>query len=376
MQVTAIDLDDLSPYGAADPSGMGRHIMAFPDRIMQGWDGAGSLSLPKEFHDVRHIVVQGMGGSAIAGDIAAGALDGLRPEGGIAPRIDVFRDYGAHPAVGPDSLVILMSHSGRTEEALSGVEASLERGARLIAMTGGGPLAQAAMARDVPIAMMPENGGPPRTYLPYALGAMLRILSELGIAPPDTEWALRNAVAELELRQADFAPSCSRTEAGRANPAKELARELAGRVPVIVSARGLGSAARRWKTQLNENAKSPAWTEELPEMHHNAVVGFEQAGHDHNLSVVLLGTPSPDVTGPIGERYAISQEILTQLGVPVHWPTLNGRTALSQLLEAVLLGDYVSYYLALITGVDPTPTETLDRVKARIRGDADGQFIS
>ena len=136
---------------------------------------------------------------------------------------------------------------------------------------------------------MPENGGPPRTYLPYALGAMLRILSELGIAPPDTEWALRGAVAELELRQADFAPSCSRTEAGRANPAKELARELAGRVPVIVSARGLVSAARRWKTQLNENAKSPAWTEELPEMHHNAVVGFEQPGLSDNLAVVLLG---------------------------------------------------------------------------------------
>ena len=375
MQVTAIDLDDLSPYGAADPSGMGRHIMAFPDRIMQGWDGAGALSLPNEFHDVRHIVVQGMGGSAIAGDIAAGALDGLRPEGGTTPRIDVFRDYGAHPAVGPDSLVILMSHSGRTEEALSGVEASLERGARLIAMTGGGPLAQAAMARDVPIAMMPENGGPPRTYLPYALGAMLRILSELGIAPPDTEWALRNAVAELELRQADFAPSCSRTEAGRANPAKELARELAGRVPVIVSARGLGSAARRWKTQLNENAKSPAWTEELPEMHHNAVVGFEQPGLSDNLAVVLLGSPTTDESAG-HNRYPISRDVLGQLGVPVHWPTLNGRTALSQLLEAVLLGDYVSYYLALITGIDPTPTETLDRVKARIRGDADGQFIS
>ncbi len=375
MQVTAIDLDDLSPYGAADPSGMGRHIMAFPDRIMQGWDGAGALSLPNEFHDIRHIVVQGMGGSAIAGDIAAGALDGLRPEGGTTPRIDVFRDYGAHPAVGPDSLVILMSHSGRTEEALSGVEATLERGARLIAITGGGPLAQAATARDVPIAMMPENGGPPRTYLPYALGAMLRILSELGIAPPNTEWVLRGAVSELELRQADFAPSCSRTEAGRANPAKELARELAGRVPVIVSARGLVSAARRWKTQLNENAKSPAWTEELPEMHHNAVVGFEQPGLSDNLAVVLLGSPTTDESAG-HNRYHISRDVLGQLGVPVHWPTLNGRTALSQLLEAVLLGDYVSYYLALITGIDPTPTETLDRVKARIRGDADGQFIS
>ena len=370
MQATAIDLNDLPPSSATDPSGMGRHIAAFPARIMQGWKGAGSLSLPPEYRNVRHIVVQGMGGSAIAGDIAAEALDGLRPADGRGPRIDVFRDYGAHPAVGPDSLVILMSHSGRTEEALSGLEASLERGARLIAMTGGGPLAQAAQEQGIPITMMPENGGPPRAYLPYAFGALLRILCELDIAPPEAGRALETAVKELRDAQADFAPTCNQTEAGRANPAKELARGLVGRVPIIVSARGLASAARRWKTQFNENAKTSAWTEELPEMHHNAVVGLEQAELSRNMAAILLGPLSVDEQSPVHQRYVISRDVFSRVNIPAHWPRLRGTSALARLLEAVLLGDYVSYYLALVSGIDPTPTETLDRVKARMRGGA------
>ena len=366
MQVASIDLDDLSAGGRGDPSGMGGHIAAFPQRVMQGWNGAASLRLPDEYRAVRHVVVQGMGGSAIAGDIAAEAVDSLREPGESGPRIDVFRDYGAHPAAGPESLVIVRSHSGRTEEALSGVEASRERGARLIVMTGGGTLGDAARNNGIPIAIMPENGGPPRTYLPYALGAMLRIFVDLGIAPPGTESALTDAVAELETRQADFDTGCNQTETGRANPAKELARALSGRIPVIVSARGLDSAARRWKTQLNENAKTPAWTEELPEMHHNAIVGFEQPNLSDSLAVVLLGPPSTH-SSSLHDRYAISRQILSDLGVSVYWPSLAGATPLSRLLEAVLLGDYVSYYLALVNGVDPTPTIALDSIKAQIR---------
>ncbi len=366
MQVASIDLDDLSADGRGDPSGMGGHIAAFPQRIIQGWNGAASLRLPDEYRAVRRVVVQGMGGSAIAGDIAAEAVEALREPGTTGPRIDVFRDYGAHPAAGPDTLVIVMSHSGRTEEALSGVEASRERGTHLIVMTGGGPLEEAARDNSIPIAMMPENGGPPRTYLPYALGAMLRIFVDLGIAPPGTESALTDAVAELETRQADFDTGCNQTEAGRANPAKELARALSGRIPVIVSARGLDSAARRWKTQLNENAKTPAWTEELPEMHHNAIVGFEQPDFSDNLTVVLLGPPT---AGPrsLHDRYNISRHILSDLGISVHWPTLSAAAPVARLLEAVLLGDYVSYYLALVNGVDPTPTMALDSIKAQIR---------
>ncbi len=345
---------------------MGAHIAAFPQRVMQGWNGAATLALPDEYRAVRRVVVQGMGGSAIAGDIAAEAVEALREPGTAGPQIDVFRDYGAHPNAGPESLVIIMSHSGRTEEALSGVQASRECGAKLIVMTGGGPLEESARNNGIPIAMMPENGGPPRTYLPYALGAMLRIFVNLGITPQSTETALTDAVTQLESRQEDFSPTCNRTVSGRVNPAKELARALSGRIPVIVSARGLASAARRWKTQLNENAKTPAWTEELPEMHHNAIVGLEQPDLSDRLAVVLLGPPSVHVHS-LHDRYEISRRTLSDLGVSVHWPLLTAATPLSRLLESVLLGDYVSYYLALVNGIDPTPTKALDSIKAQIR---------
>ncbi len=367
MQAHSIDLDDLASYENADPSRMRKHIAAFPERIIHGWDRAGSTELPSGYRKASRVVVQGMGGSAIAGDIAAEALGSLSGAS-AAPLPEVARDYGANVGIGPDTLVIALSHSGYTEEVLSGVDASLERGANLIALTSGGPLAKMAAARNLPCVMMPGESGPPRVALPDALGALLRILWDLGIAPKETPDALNEAVDELRIRQAEFAPSCSSAGAGPRNVAKDLALALADKLPVIVGSRGFMSAARRWKTQINENAKTLAWTEELPEMHHNAVVGFERPGAVEDAAVVLLGPAAPDADGPLHERYVITRDALTELNVPVLWPASTGRSALARLLEAVLLGDYVSYYLALVNGVDPTPTRTLDRVKARIRG--------
>ena len=367
MQAHSIDLDDLASYEIADPSQMRKHIAAFPDRIIHGWDGAAPTELPASYRKASGVVVQGMGGSAIAGDIASEALGSLSKTGD-APLPEVARDYGAHAGVGPDTLVIALSHSGYTEEVLSGVEASLKRGAHLIALTSGGPLATIAAERNLPRVTMPSEGGPPRASLPDALGALLRILWELGIAPKETPDALKVAVDELRLRQAEFAPSCNSAGLGPTNPAKDMALALADKAPVIVGARGFMSAARRWKTQINENAKTPAWTEELPEMHHNAVVGFERPGAVQNTAVVLLGPPGPDADARLYERYVITRDVLTELNVPVLWPALAGSSALSRLLEAVLLGDYVSYYLALVNGIDPIPTKTLDKVKTRIRG--------
>ena len=367
MQAHAIDLDDVASYENADPSWMRKHIAAFPERIIHGWELAASTELPGGYRKASRVVVQGMGGSAIAGDIAAESLGGLSGAG-AAPLPEVARDYGANVGIGPDTLVIALSHSGYTEEVLSGVDASLERGANLIALTGGGPLAKVAAARTLPCVMMPGEGGPPRAALPDALGALLRILWDLGMAPKETRDALTEAVDELRIRQAEFAPSCSSAGAGPGNVAKDLALALADKLPVIVGSRGVMSAARRWKTQINENAKTPAWTEELPEMHHNAVVGFERPGAVEDAAVVLLGPAAPDAEGPLNERYVITRDALTELNVPVLWPAAAGHSALARLLEAVLLGDYVSYYLALVNGVDPTPTRTLDRVKARIRG--------
>ncbi len=368
MQAAIINIDDdTSSIRAFDPSGMGQHIAAFPEQLTHGWNGVAALPLPAEEHRaVRHIVVQGMGGSAIAGDIGADAMSLLREPGETGPRIDVHRDYGAHPSVGPGTLVIIMSHSGHTEEALSGLRASRELGAQVITLTGGGPLADAAADHGIPVVMMPENGGPPRASLPYALGALLRILVHRGLGPAKTEHALADAVAALETRQRAFAAADTDVAAADVNPAMTVARDLAGQIPVIVSGQGLTSAARRWKTQLNENAKTPAWTEELPEMHHNAIVGFERHALTDGLAVVLLGPVAAHATGQ-HDRYAISRLVLSDLGVPTYWPDLVGETPLSRLLEAVLLGDYVSYYLAVMSGVDPMPTTSLDNIKQEIR---------
>ncbi len=352
MLTRTIDLDDPGVYAKLDPADMRRKLHDCPGLLLRGWDEAAKTSLPGHYRGISRVLVHGMGGSAILGEVLA---DLLRAKDG-APQVTTQHDYGIPSWVGPDTLIVASSHSGETEEVLSGIEPALTMGAKIIVLTArGSMLGRVAATKGLPLHEMPTEG-PPRTLLLYAIGAVLSLLDGLGLTTVSRD-EVQAAAAGITALQRRLDPSVAAPE----NEAKAMAHEMADRLPVILSAQTLSAVGRSWKTQINENAKRPALWEELPEAHHNAIVGLEEA---NDVFVLLLRPAS--LPRRLGLRYDLTEEVMEELGAPFRRVTASGASEIEQALGTVLLGDYVSYYLALLGGVDPTPTWTLDRIKARL----------
>ena len=348
MLKTVIDLDDSTRYAKHDPSNMRQRLEQYPRLLVEGWQASAKTSLPDDYRGVSRVLVHGMGGSAIPGEIVSGLLDETQASVSIA----VHHDYGVPAWVGPDTLVISSSHSGETEEVLSGIAPALAQGAKVIALTSGGKLAHISAEKGLPVCQIPSEG-PPRTLLPCMVGALLGLMSRLGLVAI-SEDAVTDAAKDLEGLQARLAPPVATS----GNEAKGLARDLFGRLPIIYTAPPFSAVGQRWKVEINENAKTLAIHEELPEAHHNAVAGLERA---EGVFVVLLRPTS--LSRPIARRFDITEAVLERLNVPYGRVTPSGPELLGQVLGGALLGDFVSYYLALLMGVDPTSIETIDGVK-------------
>jgi glucose/mannose-6-phosphate isomerase len=304
---------------------------------------------------VRHIVVLGMGGSAIGGAL----LQGLAADESDVP-VTVVRDY-APPAFvrGPDYLVIACSYSGNTEETLSAAQAALERNTRLVAVTTGGRLADMALASGFPLLRF-DYASQPRAALPYSFLLSAGLVCQLGLIR-ELAADVAEAVRLMRDWQAEIGPDVPTAR----NAAKRLAHRLAGHLPVVYAAGCLIPVANRWKTQLNENAKHWAVFEPMPELNHNAVVGYwhPQAIRDKALVVMLRSSFDH---ARVRTRWDVTGELL--LRERVAYASLEGRglSRLAQMLSLVLFGDYVSYYLALLNEVDPTPVETIAFLKQRV----------
>jgi glucose/mannose-6-phosphate isomerase len=297
----------------------------------------------------RGLVVCGMGGSAIGGDLAAAAL------GDRATRpIRTIRGYGLDPWTSDDALVLCASYSGDTEETLACFEAAGITGAPRVAVTTGGKLAAAAREEGVPVIGIP-SGMQPRAAVVYMTVAALECAALSGAAPGlHTEI---DAAAEL-LRKlaAEWGP-----DAGDDSLPKALARRLQGKVPVIHGADPTMAPARRWKSQLNENAKTAAFASVLPEANHNEICGWDSGG---NLAGVFL--EDPDQHPRIRERIELTAKLLDDFGAPTERIEVAGDSRLERVLGLVLLGDLVSVYVAALGGVDPTPVEPIERFKAAL----------
>jgi glucose/mannose-6-phosphate isomerase len=311
------------------------------------------MALPADYAGVKRVVLAGMGGSAIGGDLAAAIA---RLEG---KAMQVHRDYAPLPPLDADTLVVLSSYSGNTEETLSCAEAALGSPARKLAATGGGRLAEIARERGIPVYPI-EYAAAPRAVIGYSFFGLLGLLHRVGFLgdiAPAVEEAL-SVMESLAHRLKESVPTTS-------NPAKQLARKVEGRLPVIYGAGFLEPVARRWKTQVNENGKSWAFFEPLPELNHNSVVGYPNPVSIARGSFVVLLT-SPLLHPRTLLRYRVTQEILEREGVAHQELPGEGQGPLSHMMSLLLWGDYVSYYLALLYGADPTPVDTIDYLKDRL----------
>ena len=323
--------------------GMLEDVLAQPQQLGDALWRAQSAGIPKQDRP-GGLVVCGMGGSAIGGDLALAAL------GDRATRpITTVRGYALESWTGPDSLVLCASYSGNTEETLACFEAAGVAGAGRVALTTGGQLAEAARAEGVPVIGVPA-GMQPRAAVVYMVVGVLECAAACGAAP-GLHAEIDTAAEVLE-------------EVGREPLAQALAQSLQGTVPVIHGAGPTVAVARRWKTQINENAEGAAFWSELPEADHNEICGWDRGRKQAPFSGDFL--EDADQHPRIQRRIELTAAEFERAGAPALRVAAPGDTRLNRVLSLVMLGDLVSVHLARLDGVDPTPVEALERFKAAL----------
>ena len=307
--------------------------------------------------DLDGVVLCGMGGSAIGGDLVAGL---------VAPTASVpfvvNRGYAMPGWVGERTLVIASSYSGGTEETLSAVEDALGRGARVVAITSGGRLAELADKHGFDAIEIP-GGLQPRAALGYSLGVGLRIARALGLAElPDDEFEA--ALADARDRAQRHDQDADATEADPVNPALDLAERLDGALPVVYTGTGLLEAVGvRWRTQIHENAKHPAVGNVLPELDHNEIMGYEAAPETLLSQIQVIALRDADDHPQVARRFEATRDLIApRVG---GWTEIasEGGSRLARMLSMIQLGDAVSFWMAVRKGEDPTPVETIQALK-------------
>jgi len=349
----AITLDSPAVVARIDREDMLGRVRDLPRQLAKARQAAAGLTLTDRHRSVDLAVVLGMGGSAIGADlVAAAAGDRLR-----VPLI-VQRDYHLPSGIGERTLVVAASHSGETIETVTAAAEARARGLPLVVIATGGALGRQADAEGTPW-LRYEEPGQPRAALGWSVGLLHELLGAAGlITNPDP---LGPVVAVLDELLERMGPGVETD----ANPAKQLAWSVFGRIPVIYGAGPMAAVARRWKTQFNENAKSWAAYEPMPEANHNAIEGSlnprELAGA---LFVIDIRDPAeaPEITA----RYRVVEELLGERATNRATVRAEGPSPLARVLSGVAWGDLVSVYLGILYQTDPTPVTLLAMLKERL----------
>jgi glucose/mannose-6-phosphate isomerase len=350
-----MNLDDSTRFGELDPSGMLDRIGELPGQCRRAWALAQELEWPSARSPVRHVAILGMGGSAIGGALLQGLV-----VGDCAVPITIVRDYTLPASVrGPDCLVIGCSYSGNTEETLSALAEALEQRTRPVVITTGGKLAALAQDKGIPLLRF-DYRSQPRAALGYSFTMLLGLFCRLGLVP-DYSADLEEAIRVMEAWQVEIGPEVPTAR----NAAKSLAGQLSDRLPVAFGAGFLAAVANRWKTQFNENSKHWAFFGALPEFHHNTVVGLGIPPAVRERALVLMLRSNLDYPR-VQVRWEVTRELLLRERVATETLQGRGESQLAQMLSLIHFGDYVSFYLAMLNGVDPTPVETIVFLKRRL----------
>lgn len=340
-------LDDQSRIAAVDKSSMLQQIIGLPRQIEEALTWRVELDSRPD-----NLCICGMGGSAVGGDIlsdyAVQASD---------KQVSVVRGVDLPRWVGPRTLVLMVSYSGNTWEVLDLYRKAKERGVPMVGITSGGELMNWCQ-RDGLVCLRIPTGLQPRAALGYLLGACALTADAVGIAPAARDLQRANlAMSDLKENLVPGVPT-------DVNMAKRLALKLQGKVPVICAPRPLRTVAYRWQTQLNENAKMMAFSGEFPEINHNLLVGWMEDERRKEFVPVFLKTLSS--AGSLGEKMGVTVQLIKESKNQPVEVELSGRTLLETSLMGILLGDFVSLYLAVLRGVDPTPVGPIHELKRRM----------
>jgi glucose/mannose-6-phosphate isomerase len=340
---------DRAAVAAVDSSGQAADILALPDHLRDALWRVEAASLQPS-GTPGGLIVAGMGGSGVGALLARSAL---WPR--LARPLELARGAELPAWTGPETLVLCSSYSGTTEETLAAYDAAGEAGAPRVVCSSGGELPARARRDKVPVIPLP-GGFQPRAAVGYSFVVALEVAAVAGCAPSLRDEIDAAAPFARELAE-EWGP-----DGDEESEAKRLAHALHETVPVI-SGPGIGAAAAyRWKCQVNENAKVPAFAAELPEAGHNEIVGWAEASEFARFASVFLG--DPEAGERMAARVELTADIVGSQAAVVERVEPRGETRLQRLVSHVLLGDLMSLYLAVLRGADPTGIEPIDRLKA------------
>jgi len=345
---------NLEPPYAIDSRGMTALVEGIPDQIDQAL--AACVAHPWTLAPSRTplLAVGAMGGSAIAAELTAGLYADR-----LAVPMMVVRDYRWPACVTPETFTVLASYSGNTEETLALYREAARRGVARAALTTGGDLASLCQRDQVPWFKLPA-GMPPRAALFASWVPLTTLLAALGAGDDPTQ-AWGETIAELRA----LGERCGARVPEAQNLAKQLARSLVGRHLCVYASGMLAPVATRIRQQLNENAKLPAHSAVVPELNHNEIVGWERPEAVHRHTTVLMLRDREDLPEN-ARRLELTADYARAQGAEVRILEAQADGRLARMAHLVTLGDYVSLYLAIARGVDPTPIASIDQFKRRM----------
>ncbi len=344
---------------AVDSLHFGDGLSGLPEQLAAAHEHAGALDRSRlpDAAEIDNVVVLGMGGSGIAGDVVQAVGTATLP----VP-LTVLKHYRTPAFIGPRTLAFAISYSGDTEETVEMARGAAGAGARLVTISRGGQLAALAHERGALHIPCPDDIAVPRLALGALVAPLVVVLFRMGMLP-EAHAGLLKAQQQLQRRRDECAPDA---EASR-NPARELARRIDRTIPIVYGSGGLGGvAAMRWKQSINENAKAPAFWNLYPELDHNEICGWGQHG-DVTRQVFTLVELHHGLEHPqLERRVAATREMIEEALGQVLEVEAGGEGRLAQLLDLMYLGDWTSYYLALANDVDPGPIDAIMALKARL----------
>jgi len=341
----ALALDSLGMWDAA--AGLPEQVAEAAACQIENADG-----LPAH-DDIENVVILGMGGSGIAGDILLASAAPF-----MAVPAVVVKSYTLPAFVNETSLVIAVSFSGDTEETIEAASEAVVAGAQLVVVSGPGQLRDLADSWGAPYAAVLDAPPVPRAGIGAVAIPPLLVLESVGLFPGARGW-IDAAVAQLRRRRDQLI--------GANSAAEQLARRIGGTIPLVHSSAALGAAAvTRWRSEINENAKSPAFTGVQPELCHNEIVGWGQHGDITRQLITLVQLRHDHEHPQVMRRFDLVSEIMREVVAGVEVVEAEGEGELAQLFDLVIQGDFVSLHMADQQGIDPGPTPILSELKNQL----------
>jgi glucose/mannose-6-phosphate isomerase len=337
-----------------DTTGMWDATASLPEQVFDASVAARGLEGLPDRERIENVVVLGMGGSGIAGDLLVASAGPFLP----VP-IVVVKGYEAPAFVGESSLVFAISFSGNTEETVEAAQSAAVEGGNMVIITSGGELGRLAESWSVPWIRVPDDIPFPRAALGAQAIPPLVVLEEMGLFPGAQVW-IDEAVEQLRKRRDQLT--------GEKSPAREVAKSIGRTIPLIYGGGAVGeAAAKRWKADVNENANAPAFWNVHPELCHAEYQGWGQHGDVTRQVFTLIKLRHEFEHPQIARRFELTEAAHLEVlhGTEEIWA--EGEGQLAQALDLMLFGDFTTLEMAAIEGIDPGPIDALEQLKLSLR---------